>query len=160
MNDDMFDELLLLSPEQVSYNKGYEEGVSISNKRNVQEGREYGVMIGYQSFLIVGQIHSIVESLLETDTLLNAGMRRSCEEIRGLLHQIESCDNEEEKVQRNVEIMHKIKNKLKLVMIMLTKYEKSSLTYEQIETIYNQVGNGLIPTSKVQDEKVSIEAEW
>ncbi|KAL6936878.1 hypothetical protein ACO0OL_001429 [Hanseniaspora opuntiae] len=159
MNDDLFDEMLLLSPEQVSYNKGYEEGLSISKRRNVQEGREYGVMMGYQSFLIVGQVQSIVEGLLSTESLLNGGMRRSCEEILTLLAQIKPCDNEDEKVQGNMDIMHKVKNKLKLIMIMLTKYEKSSLTYEQIERVYNQVGNGLIP-SKMQEEKVSIEAEW
>ncbi|OEJ91415.1 hypothetical protein AWRI3578_g551 [Hanseniaspora opuntiae] len=159
MNDDLFDEMLLLSPEQVSYNKGYEEGLSISKRRNVQEGREYGVMMGYQSFLIVGQVQSIVEGLLSTESLLNGGMRRSCEEILTLLSQIKPCDNEDEKVQGNMDIMHKVKNKLKLIMIMLTKYEKSSLTYEQIERVYNQVGNGLIP-SKMQEEKVSIEAEW
>lgn len=158
MNDDLFDEMLLLSPEQVSYNEGYEEGLSISKRRNVQEGREYGVMMGYQSFLVVGQIQSIVEHLLATETLLNGGMRRGCDEILSLLAQIRPCNNEDDKVQQHMGIMHKVKNKLKLIMIMLTKYEKSSLTYEQIERVYNQVGNGLIP-GRVE-EKVSIDAEW
>lgn len=154
MNDDLFDELVLLSPEQVNYNRGYDEGKKISERRNVQEGKEYGMMIGYQSFLVIGQVFSIVESLLLDETVeINEGMKKSCKEIIQLINEeIKESDNDEVVVQRNMEVMNKIKNKLKLIMIMLSKFDKpNSLTYEKIEQVYNKVGNGLMPTSKAED---------
>lgn len=154
MNDDLFDEMILLSPEQVNYNLGYKEGEKISERRNIQEGKEYGMMIGYQSFLIIGQVYSIVECLILDETLkINEGMKKSCIEIINLIDdEIKESDNDADIVQKNIDVMSKIKNKLKLIMIMFSKYDKSSsLTYEKIEKVYNKVGNGLIPSSKLNE---------
>lgn len=154
MNDDLFDEMILLSPEQVNYNLGYKEGEKISERRNIQEGKEYGMMIGYQSFLIIGQVYSIVECLILDETLkINEGMKKSCIEIINLIdNEIKESDNDADIVQKNIDVMSKIKNKLKLIMIMFSKYDKSSsLTYEKIEKVYNKVGNGLIPSSKLNE---------
>lgn len=154
MNDDLFDEMILLSPEQVNYNLGYKEGEKISERRNIQEGQEYGMMIGYQSFLIIGQVYSIVECLILDETLkINEGMKKSCIEIINLIdNEIKESDNDADIVQKNIDVMSKIKNKLKLIMIMFSKYDKSSsLTYEKIEKVYNKVGNGLIPSSKLNE---------
>ena len=95
MNDDLFDEMILLSPEQVNYNLGYKEGEKISERRNIQEGKEYGMMIGYQSFLIIGQVYSIVECLILDETLkINEGMKKSCIEIINLIdNEIKESDN-------------------------------------------------------------------
>lgn len=154
MNDDLFDEMILLSPEQVNYNLGYKEGEKISERRNIQEGKEYGMMIGFQSFLIIGQVYSIVECLILDETLkINEGMKKSCIEIINLIdNEIKESDNDADIVQKNIDVMSKIKNKLKLIMIMFSKYDKSSsLTYEKIEKVYNKVGNGLIPSSKLNE---------
>ncbi|KAL6949286.1 hypothetical protein ACO0OE_001369 [Hanseniaspora uvarum] len=154
MNDDLFDEMILLSPEQVNYNLGYKEGEKISERRNIQEGKEYGMMIGYQSFLIIGQVYSIVECLILDETLkINEGMKKGCIEIINLIdNEIKESDNDADIVQKNIDVMSKIKNKLKLIMIMFSKYDKSSsLTYEKIEKVYNKVGNGLIPSSKLNE---------
>ena len=154
MDGDLFDELVLLSPEQVNYNNGYDEGKKIAERRNVQEGKEYGMMIGYQSFLVIGQVYSITESLLLDESMeINEGMKKSCKDIIQLINEeIKESHNDEMVVQRNMEVMNKIKNKLKLIMIMLSKFDKPvSLTYEKIEQVYNKVGNGLMPTSKVED---------
>ncbi|KAF0267212.1 putative ORAOV1 family protein [Hanseniaspora uvarum DSM 2768] len=162
MNDDLFDEMILLSPEQVNYNLGYKEGEKISERRNIQEGKEYGMMIGYQSFLIIGQVYSIVECLILDETLkINEGMKKSCIEIINLIdNEIKESDNDADIVQKNIDVMSKIKNKLKLIMIMFSKYDKSSsLTYEKIEKVYNKVGNGLIPSSKfneVEEDKSNL----
>jgi len=154
MNDDLFDEMILLSPEQVNYNLGYKEGEKISERRNIQEGKEYGMMIGFQSFLIIGQVYSIVECLILDETLkINEGMKKGCIEIINLIdNEIKESDNDADIVQKNIDVMSKIKNKLKLIMIMFSKYDKSSsLTYEKIEKVYNKVGNGLIPSSKLNE---------
>ncbi|KAF0271152.1 hypothetical protein FOG51_04030 [Hanseniaspora uvarum] len=162
MNDDLFDEMILLSPEQVNYNLGYKEGEKISERRNIQEGKEYGMMIGYQSFLIIGQVYSIVECLILDETLkINEGMKKGCIEIINLIdNEIKESDNDADIVQKNIDVMSKIKNKLKLIMIMFSKYDKSSsLTYEKIEKVYNKVGNGLIPSSKfneVEEDKSNL----
>lgn len=162
MNDDLFDEMILLSPEQVNYNLGYKEGEKISERRNIQEGKEYGMMIGFQSFLIIGQVYSIVECLILDETLkINEGMKKGCIEIINLIdNEIKESDNDADIVQKNIDVMSKIKNKLKLIMIMFSKYDKSSsLTYEKIEKVYNKVGNGLIPSSKfneVEEDKSNL----
>jgi len=130
------------------------EGEKISERRNIQEGKEYGMMIGYQSFLIIGQVYSIVECLILDETLkINEGMKKSCIEIINLIdNEIKESDNDADIVQKNIDVMSKIKNKLKLIMIMFSKYDKSSsLTYEKIEKVYNKVGNGLIPSSKLNE---------
>lgn len=152
--DDLFDELLLLSPEQVNYNKGLEEGSKISYARNVKQGKEYGLMIGFQKFLIVGQLEEILGEIIKDSAQGNDLLKRQCEETLGLLKGLEMSDNDLVTVERNDAQLLKIKNKMRLILMVHRKkrYQQGDLiTFDSIVDVYNQVGNGDIPSSKVED---------
>lgn len=157
--DDLFDELLLLSPEQVNYNKGLEEGLKISYKRNEKQGKEYGLMIGFQKFLIVGQLEEILSSILRVEEKdeSNGQFVRQCRETLGMLDKIEMNDNESDIIERNDAILMKVKNKVRLILMVYNKKHKKNnnntnlISFDSIIDVYNQVGNGELPTNKIED---------
>lgn len=152
--DDLFDELLLLSPEQVNYNKGLEEGSKISYTRNVKQGKEYGLMIGFQKFLIVGQLEEILNQIIKDNANGNVLLSRQCEETLELLKGMEMSDNDLDTVERNDAQLLKIKTKMRLILMVNSKksdQHASSLTFDSIVDVYNQVGNGDIPSSKTEN---------
>ncbi|XBW36974.1 hypothetical protein QEN19_002554 [Hanseniaspora menglaensis] len=150
--DDLFDEMILLSPEQINYNKGLEDGKTISYKRNVKQGKEYGLMIGFQKFLIVGQLEEILKEILKECDEVKSQLSRQCKEALELLGRVEINDNNSKTIEKNDSLLLKIKNKMRLILMVYNKGRKDNyLSFDSVLDIYNQVGNGEIPTTKIDE---------
>lgn len=112
----------LLDLEEEFYNAGFEEGSAENVKHNYMEGKQYGLQVGFQRYLLLGQIEGLLDVLevLDGDKKIFA---RKIETIRNLLSGLK-MNNEAASVADYENRVVKIKNKFRTILLLLQKQLK------------------------------------
>lgn len=127
----------LLSLEDEFYREGYEEGLRENTKHNYTEGKQYGLQVGFQRYLLLGQIEGLLD-VIETWNIDAHIFSKNIETIRMLLAGLK-MDNDDANVAQYEASFIKIKNKLRTILLLLQKQLKQSskdtMTFEAVENI-------------------------
>lgn len=107
------DELLFL--EEQFYQEGYEEGRNENLKNNLIEGKEFGLQVGFQRFVLLGQMVGMCD-VLDSLQLKNNSLFKNIANVRELISSIE-LNNKEENVESLEKTLVKLKNKFRLILL-------------------------------------------
>ncbi|GMM58841.1 ribosome biosynthesis protein [Maudiozyma humilis] len=148
-----FDELLHL--EEDFYNEGYQEGHNENLKSNFLEGKQFGLQVGFQRFVLLGQMVGICD-VLDSMNLQSSALSKNVQSIRDLISKI-GMTNDDENVEELEKIMIKLKNKFRTIMItfqrIMKKDKREPFTFEIIEEISRIIAGEV--QGFVEDEDVS-----
>ncbi|AQZ18984.1 YNL260C [Zygosaccharomyces parabailii] len=113
----------LLDLEDEYYQKGLEEGSAENVQHNYLEGKQYGLQVGFQRYLLLGQISGLLDVLevLDGDKKVFA---KKIESVRALLSGLK-MDNEDSSVADFEDRFIKIKNKFRTILLLLQKQLKA-----------------------------------
>lgn len=116
-----FDELLNL--EEESYNTGLRQGSAENVRHNYLEGKQYGLQVGFQRYLLLGQISGLLDVLevLDGDKKVFA---KKIESVRTLLDGLH-MDNDGASVADYENRFTRIKNKFRNILLLLQKQLKT-----------------------------------
>lgn len=151
-----FDELLNL--EEEFYREGYQEGHNENLKNNFLEGKQFGLQVGYQRFVLLGQMVGICD-VFDSLELENVSFSKNIETVLRLIESVER-NNEEENVEEFEKTIVKLKNKFRTIMILFQriikkneKVKKDPLTFEIVEDLARIIAGEI--KGFVEDEGVS-----
>ncbi|QLQ78767.1 hypothetical protein HG537_0B01160 [Torulaspora globosa] len=134
----------LLNLEQQFYQEGYEQGLSEKAKENYIEGKQFGLQVGFQRFVILGQIQGIVE-VLKSSLVDGSSILKNVESIERLLADIQ-MSNDDDAVAEYESVIVKVRNKLRNVLLSLHRQcgrAGDPLTLESIEEASTRVAGQL-----------------
>lgn len=127
----------LLGLEEQYYQEGYEEGAQEKAQHNFTEGKQYGLQVGFQRFLILGQIQGLIK-VIETCGTPGTSILKNIETVRGLLADIK-MDNDDANVAEYEARIVKIRNKLRTILLLLQRQTenkmKDPLTLDNVEKV-------------------------
>ncbi|CAB4253820.1 similar to Saccharomyces cerevisiae YNL260C Putative protein of unknown function with similarity to a human protein overexpressed in oral cancers [Maudiozyma barnettii] len=150
---DEFDELLNL--EEEFYKEGYAEGQNENLKNNFLEGKQFGLQVGFQRYVLLGQMIGICD-VLDSFDLNSSALSKNVQSIRTLISQVEMT-NDDENVEELGKIMIKLKNRFRTIMItfqrIMKKEKREPFTFEVIEEISRIVAGEV--QGFVEDEDVT-----
>ncbi|GCF00936.1 hypothetical protein ZYGM_000910 [Zygosaccharomyces mellis] len=114
----------LLDLEEEFYSEGFKQGSIENVKHNYIEGKQYGLQVGFQRYLLLGQIKGLLDVLevLDGDKRLFV---QKIETVRSLLSGLK-MDNEATSVADYENRVTRIKNKFRTILLLLQKQLKSS----------------------------------
>lgn len=118
-----FDELL--NPEERFYKEGVDEGAAENIKHNLLEGRQFGLQVGFQRFVLLGQVLSACD-VITSFQLGSSALDRNISTIKKLINDI-PLDNNDESVEIYEKNLVKIKNKFRTILITFQKLGKGKL---------------------------------
>lgn len=134
----------LLNLEQKFYQEGYEEGICEKAKENHIEGKQFGLQVGFQRFLIVGQIQGIVQVLksVSESRISSRNLQIIDELLAGFVK-----TNADDAVADYESRLIKVRNKLRNVLLSLDrqsgKITGRTLTLEDVEKVCSRVAGDL-----------------
>lgn len=137
----------VLNLEQEYYQKGFEEGEAQGIREQFLEGKQYGYQTGFQKYLIVGYIQGLLDNWktdIENYSHIN-GFVNHINQLEKYLKDI-PMDNEELHVEEFDRIVHKARNKLRVVTTIAKEAWKSNLLDEIIRRVG---GNIQVSTDEV-----------
>lgn len=113
----------LLDLEEEFYSEGFKQGSIENVKHNYIEGKQYGLQVGFQRYLLLGQIKGLLDVLevLDGDKRLFV---QKIETVRSLLSGLK-MDNEATSVADYENRVTRIKNKFRTILLLLQKQLKS-----------------------------------
>lgn len=144
MNGIEFDEVLNL--EHKFYQEGYEEGRNENLRKNLLEGKQYGLQVGFQRFQLLGTIYGVC-TILEEKIDDNA-LQKNIKTIKSLIEDIK-LDNKQQNVTVYERSIFKIRNKFRLVLMIMQKHlnkefpTNERITLEKIETLSKEISGEL-----------------
>ena len=151
--DNEFDKVLTL--EDQFYQEGYEEGSKENITHNYLEGKQYGLQIGFQRFILVGQMLSLC-TVIESQFTSNKALLKSTSSVRELIASIK-MDNEEDSVEHYESTVVKLKNKFRIILLssnrLLKKQQMDPLTYDEVEDLSRIIAGEI--KGFVEDEDVT-----
>ncbi|SCV03165.1 LANO_0G02542g1_1 [Lachancea nothofagi CBS 11611] len=140
--------------EEQFYQVGFEEGRRENLEHNLIEGKQYGLQVGFQRFLFLGLVQGVCNSLKALK--LSPSIEKNVNLMLELIDEI-PMGNENASVEIYERNMVKLKNKFRLLLMVLSKhwkdlapYSSAKLTYEQLEKITKIVAGEL--NSYVEDD--------
>ncbi|QLL31254.1 hypothetical protein HG536_0B01150 [Torulaspora globosa] len=135
----------LLNLEQQFYQEGYEQGSGEKARENYIEGKQFGLQVGFQRFVILGQIQGILE-VLKSSLVDGSNILKNVESIDRLLAEIEMSNDDAAVAEYESRIV-KVRNKLRNVLLSLHRQSGSasgdSLTLEDVEEACTKVAGQL-----------------
>lgn len=135
----------LLNLEEIFYKEGYEEGLSVKAGSNFMEGKQYGLQVGFQRFLLLGEIEGYL-NIVETWKVEGIAFTRNLETLRSLLKGIR-LDNSDATVADFDSRFLKIKNKFRTLLLLIHRQSKErsegSFPLECLEKMSARVGGEL-----------------
>ncbi|KAL6947329.1 hypothetical protein ACO0QE_002212 [Hanseniaspora vineae] len=145
----MFDEDEVLNLEDKFYQEGFEDGRNENLEQNLLEGRQYGLQVGFQRVSIVGQIQSICETI-QTITENNS-LKSHCQVVLDEIKQLRFT-NEETDVAQFGKVLVKLKNKLRLILMVWNRSNRQQkILYDDVFAV-NQKFSGTL-TAYTEDTK-------
>lgn len=145
----------LLNLEQQYYQEGYEKGANEKAKENYVEGKQFGLQVGFQRFLILGQIQGIIE-VLKGSLEDKSTVSRNVENIDSLLAAIEMSNDDDAVAGYESKIL-KVRNKLRNVLLSLQRRSgrstETSLTLEDVEEVCTKIAGQLKAYVEDEEEK-------
>ena len=151
-----FDEVLNL--EEQFYQEGFEEGRLANLAHNYLEGKQYGLQIGFQRFILIGLIEGFCNVIRAEQ--VSPSIEKLVSSIPELVDEI-GLGNDELSVQVYERNIVKLKNKFRLLLLALNKQLKSrstespgKLSFEMVEKMAKTVAGEL--NSFVEDNEASV----
>ncbi|CAI4035864.1 hypothetical protein SMKI_14G0730 [Saccharomyces mikatae IFO 1815] len=130
-----FDELLNL--EEQYYQEGFCEGQNENIKQSFLEGKQYGLQVGFQRFVLLGQMEGMCD-VIESYGLHNPILEKNIQTIRTSMKGIK-MNNDDESVVEFEKKFVKLKNKFRTILITLQRLNKDKkdgvLTFEAFEDV-------------------------
>ncbi|KAM9932929.1 hypothetical protein OXX80_007436 [Metschnikowia pulcherrima] len=124
-----------LDLEEEFYEKGFKEGHEHSAKEQFLEGKMYGLQTGFQRFLVVGYL----QSLLEIWTCENTpSLQTHLEQLRKILGEI-SLSNDDEAVAKYEKAITSARNKARVIAAITKTGDKIA----RLDTLVKEVGGNL-----------------
>lgn len=152
------DELLFL--EEQFYEEGYQEGRNENLKNNLLEGKEFGLQVGFQRFVLLGQMLGLCD-VLESFELKNKSFTKNVATIRELINTVQ-FNNEEENVEGLEKTLIKLKNKYRLILLAFQREFKSTdrkpLNFDMFEDLARAIAGemkGYIEDEDVTEQKTT-----
>lgn len=147
------DELLTL--EEQFYQEGYQEGHEKNLEDNFLEGKQFGLQVGFQRFIFLGQVIgvcNIIESLNLGSSIVDKNTKSLREWVEGI-----EMNNDDENVEKLEKVIVKIKNKFRTLLLSVQKLTKSkgskTINFDEVENITQVIAGEL--KSFTEDEDVS-----
>ncbi|CCC66627.1 hypothetical protein NCAS_0A00670 [Naumovozyma castellii] len=155
---DIFDNLLNL--EEQFYEEGWEEGHNENLKNNFLEGKQFGLQVGFQRFVLLGQMTGFCD-VLDSLELGNQNLEKNVESIRSLIKTV-GLSNKDEDVENLEKILVKLKNKFRTILISvnrLTKQDKKRIIdfddFEDLSRIIAGEVKGFVEDEDVDEAKTA-----
>lgn len=151
----------LLNLEQQFYQEGYEQGLSEKVRENYIEGKELGLQVGFQRFVILGQIQGIVE-VLKGSLTEGSSILKNVESIERLLAGIKMSNDDAAVAEYDSRIV-KVRNKLRNVLLSLHRQAGKvgdPLTLEDVEEVSTKVAGQLKAyVEEANEEEVEVNGQ-
>ncbi|CAI4049400.1 hypothetical protein SKDZ_14G0690 [Saccharomyces kudriavzevii ZP591] len=148
-----FDNLLNL--EEQYYQEGFREGQNENITQNFLEGKQYGLQVGFQRFILLGQMEGLC-NVIESYGLQNPVLVKNIQTIRTLMKDVK-MNNDDESVVEYEKILVKLKNKFRTVLITLQRLvkneKKKGLTFEIFEDVSRTIAGEI--KGFVEDENTA-----
>ncbi|CCE62104.1 hypothetical protein TPHA_0B04350 [Tetrapisispora phaffii CBS 4417] len=149
---DEFDEVLKL--EERFYKEGFEEGRRENLQHNYIEGKQFGLQVGFQRFILIGQMLGIC-NVLTARYSTNAALMKSVESVRKLIESIK-FDNDAENVENYEVTVVKLKNKFRIILLALQRQLKGKkrtevMNYDKVEEITRIIAGEVIGFNEDED---------
>ncbi|CCD25731.1 ribosome biosynthesis protein LTO1 NDAI_0F04130 [Naumovozyma dairenensis CBS 421] len=157
---DIFDNLLNL--EEQFYEEGWDEGHNENLKNNYLEGKQFGLQVGFQRFVLLGQMSGFCDVLESLPFGNNANLLKNIEVIRTLIESV-GMNNDEENVENLEKTLMKLKNKFRTILISVNRLMKKmdqtkstpspSINFDQFEDLSRVIAGEI--KGFVEDEDVT-----
>lgn len=148
-----FDNLLNL--EEQYYQEGFREGQNENITQNFLEGKQYGLQVGFQRFILLGQMEGLC-NVIESYGLQNPVLVKNIQTIRTLMKDVK-MNNDDESVVEYEKVLVKLKNKFRTVLITLQRLvkneKKKGLTFEIFEDVSRTIAGEI--KGFVEDENTA-----
>lgn len=146
----------LLKLEEQFYQEGFEEGQNENLHNNFMEGKQFGLQVGFQRYVLLGQILGLCD-VLDSIDLKNAMLTKNIISVRKLINGIE-MNNDEENVEQLETTLVKLKNKFRTIILSfqrLTKDKKirNHLNFDDVDDLSRMIGGKM--QTFVEDEDVT-----
>lgn len=146
----------LLKLEEQFYQEGFAEGQNENLRNNFMEGKQFGLQVGFQRYILLGQIVGLCDVLDSLD-LQNAMLSKNIVSVRKLIDGIE-MNNDEENVEQLETTLVKLKNKFRTIILSfqrLTKDRKikNHLNFDDVDDLSRMIGGKM--QTFVEDEDVT-----
>lgn len=162
----------LLELEEQYYEEGFKEGQNESLHNSFLEGKQFGLQVGFQRFLLINQIIGICD-VIDSLNLKNDSLNKNISIIRDLISAIQ-MNNDEENVENLDKILIKLKNKFRTVLLSFQRLTKNTannkqvsnhLTFANVEDLSRMIAgkiHGFIEDEEVTEAKVKQDQlhEW
>ncbi|CAL9733125.1 protein Lto1p [Monosporozyma unispora] len=146
----------LLKLEEHFYQEGFEEGQNENLHNNFMEGKQFGLQVGFQRYVLLGQIVGLCD-ILDSLDLQNIMLTKNIASVRKLIDGIE-MNNDEKNVEQLEKTLVKLKNKFRTILLSfqrLTKDRKlkKHLNFDDVDDLSRMIGGKM--QTFVEDEDVS-----
>ena len=171
---DYEDELLAL--EEQFYEEGFKEGQNASLLNSFLEGKQFGLQVGFQRFVLIYQILGICD-VINSLNLQNDSLNKNISIIKNLIDGI-LMNNDEENVENLDKTLIKLKNKFRTVLLSFQRLIKNNrninknnkqfsnnLTFDNVEDLSRMIAGkiqGFVEDEDVTEAKVKQDQlhEW
>ncbi|CCH58354.1 hypothetical protein TBLA_0A05610 [Henningerozyma blattae CBS 6284] len=137
----------LFNLEEKFYQEGYAEAQSENVKHNYIEGKQYGLQVGFQRFVLLGQMLSICD-FIESLKLNNKLLDKNLLIVKNLINEI-PMNNNEDSVEIYEKNIVKLKNKFRTIIITFQKcyntkenlknHDKLNFNFDDVENLSRQI---------------------
>ncbi|KAK5959822.1 ribosome biosynthesis protein LTO1 PWA37_002887 [Arxiozyma heterogenica] len=162
----------LLELEEQYYEEGFREGQNESLHNSFLEGKQFGLQVGFQRFVLINQIIGICD-IIDSLDLKNDSLNKNISIIRHLINNIQ-MNNDEENVENLDKILIKLKNKFRTVLLSFhrltkdnhdNKHSTNHLTFNNVEDLSSIIAGkieGFVEDKEVTEVKVKQDQlhEW
>ncbi|CCF58036.1 hypothetical protein KAFR_0D03880 [Kazachstania africana CBS 2517] len=153
-----FDELLNL--EEQYYQEGFKEGQEQNLENNFLEGKQFGLQVGFQRFVLLGHMLGLCD-FLESLNMASTNLTKNIATIRELIEGID-MSNDEEEVENLEKTIVKLKNKFRTILLLFQRQmkqaKKKPLTFDDIEDLSRVIGGeikGFVEDEETTDAKTA-----
>lgn len=110
------------------YKEGFAEGQAESTKKSFLEGKEYGLQAAFQKYVFIGQVQGIVETIVQSGLVQEPAsqLKHQVDQLIELINSIK-MDNEYGNVVESEKLITKIRNKLRIVLNLMSSKKQLSL---------------------------------
>lgn len=162
----------LLELEEQYYKEGFREGQNESLHDSFLEGKQFGLQVGFQRFVLINQIIGICD-IIDSLNLQNDLLNKNISVIRHLVNSIQ-MNNDEENVENLDKTLVKLKNKFRTVLLSFQRLRKDTpnnrqmsnhLTFNSVEDLSSVIAGkikGFVEDEEVTEAKVKQDQlhEW
>ncbi|AMD19558.1 HCL593Cp [Eremothecium sinecaudum] len=134
----------LINLEELNYKAGYENGRQEGLLHNLVEGKQFGLQVGFQRYVMLGQIKGICTAI--ASIVSEASIKKNINTVLEMIEQT-PMDNEPQNVEVYEASLVKIRNKFRLILMLVNrnwkKEDNNGISFESVESLYKIVSGQL-----------------